>query len=74
LTNRFSVFCEKKVDKWKNAIFSKSSNVPILKICGVISEHLSQPKKLDESDGGFSFLGIIFSSHVATRRKYLRPW
>ena len=26
--------------------------------------HLSQPKKLDESDGGFSFLRIIFSSHV----------
>ena len=27
--------------------------------------HLSQPKKLDESDGGFCFLRIIFSSHVA---------
>ena len=26
--------------------------------------HLSQPIKLDESDGGFSFLRIIFLSHV----------
>ena len=26
--------------------------------------HLSQPKKLDKSDGGFCFLRIIFSSHV----------
>ena len=26
--------------------------------------HLFQPKKLDESDGGFFFLRIIFSSHV----------
>ena len=28
------------------------------------SWHLFQPKKLDESDGGFCFLRIIFSSHV----------
>ena len=30
------------------------------------SWHLFQPKKLDESDGGFCFLRIIFSSHVWT--------
>ena len=28
------------------------------------SWHLFQPKKLDESDGGFCFWRIIFSSHV----------
>ena len=31
------------------------------------SWHLFQPKKLDESDGGFCFLRIIFSSHVIYR-------
>ena len=29
------------------------------------SWHLFQPKKLDESDGGFCFWRIIFSSHVS---------
>ena len=32
--------------------------------------HLFQPKKLDESDGGFFFLRIIFSSNVHANPKY----
>ena len=32
--------------------------------------HLFQPKELDESDGGFFFLRIIFSSHVPANPKY----
>ena len=39
-------FVKKKVEKWKNAIFSKSSNVPILKICGVISDTYPSLKSL----------------------------
>ncbi len=35
------------------------------------SWHLFQPKKLDESDGGFCFLRIIFSSHVCTTHSLL---
>ena len=35
------------------------------------SWHLFQPEKLDESDGGFCFLRIIFSSHVPLMRLFL---
>ena len=43
--------------KWKNAIFSKSSNVPILKFCGVIPDDTFPiSKSLIEVMGDLFFL------------------
>ena len=38
------------------------------------SWHLFQPKKLDESDGGFCFLRISFSSHVRGLAAHETTW
>ena len=52
--------------------FSKSCNVPILKICGVISDTYPSLKSLTKVMEDF-FLRIIFSSHVISQWKYLGP-
>ena len=56
------------MQKWENAIFSKSPNSLILKFYGVIhSNHQNIPKDHKARHGTFFFIRITFSSHVFRR-------
>ena len=55
---------EKRWKKWKKYKFLKIMQCPdFANVWGDVW-HLSHPKKLDGSDGGFNFLRIAFSSHL----------
>ena len=60
LTNRLKM----RFFKMEKCNFLKILQCPDFENLWGDSWHLFQPKKLDESDGGFCFLRIIFLSHV----------